>query len=102
MINVMQLIVHMPLLNLSFPANAVTFYNFIIDISNFDLIPTDWIKAKLFNFTKEENDSQFQSMGYKSPNIVDNMGSMLVYFSVIFLTIMIAVAMKYFKTKYEW
>jgi hypothetical protein len=41
MINVMQLIVHMPLLKVAFPENAVLFYSFIIDISNFDIIPTD-------------------------------------------------------------
>lgn len=45
MINVMQLIVHMPMLNVQFPSNAVLFYSFIIDISNFNIIPTDWMKA---------------------------------------------------------
>jgi len=102
MINVMQLIVHMPLLNINFPTNAVTFYNFIIDVSSFDIIPTDWIRSKLFNFTETENDSQFSSMGYQSPNIVENLGSMLVYLLLIVLTIIFVFAIRYFKDKYEW
>ena len=53
MINVMQLIVKMPLMNVTFPANAVTFYTFISDIASFDLLPMDKINAKIFNFTAE-------------------------------------------------
>ncbi len=53
MINVMQLIVKMPLINVTFPANAVTFYTFISDIASFDLLPMDKINAKIFNFTAE-------------------------------------------------
>ena len=54
MINVMQLIVKMPLLNITLPQNAATFYNFIYDISSFDLIPSDKIDNVLFNFTDTE------------------------------------------------
>jgi len=54
MINVMQLIVHMPLLNVQFPSNAIFFYNMIIGIASFDVIPTQAIKEKLFNFSDEE------------------------------------------------
>ena len=39
MINVMQIIVNMPLLNVNFPANALLFYSFIVNISNFNIIP---------------------------------------------------------------
>jgi len=45
MINVMQLIVKMPLLNITFPQNAATFYTFIADVAAFDLIPTEIINA---------------------------------------------------------
>jgi hypothetical protein len=51
MVNVMQLIVKFPLLNVSFPQNAATFYTFINDISNFDLIPTDKIDDAIFTFS---------------------------------------------------
>ena len=64
MVNVMQLIVKMPLLNITFPQNAATFYNFISDISSFDLIPTDKIDDMIFNFTDSKmQDPNFDQMG---------------------------------------
>lgn len=65
MINVMQLIVKMPLMNVTFPANAVTFYTFITDIASFDLLPMDKINSVIFHFTDEkQKDSNFKEMGY--------------------------------------
>jgi hypothetical protein len=54
MINVMQLIVKMPLFNITFPSNAAYFYSFITEISSFDLIPTDKIDPLIFNFTDRD------------------------------------------------
>ena len=45
MINVMQIIVNMPLFNINFPSNAVFFYSFLVDISNFNLIPQSFITS---------------------------------------------------------
>ncbi len=62
MINVMQIIVHMPLLNVLFPTNASFFYSLIIEISNFDLIPASWLKAikgKMFKFSEDEPEESF-------------------------------------------
>jgi len=59
MINVMQIIAHMPLLNVQFPENTMFFYSLIIDISSFNLLPASWmaaIKKKIFNFKVEEFD----------------------------------------------
>ena len=73
MINVMQLIVKFPILNVSFPQNAATFYTFINDVANFDLIPTDKLKDAIFTFTETaEDDENFKQMGYETKNIVDN------------------------------
>lgn len=44
-INVIQLIVNLPLLNLSFPSNAVKFYSFLTDLANFDVIPSTWVNT---------------------------------------------------------
>jgi hypothetical protein len=41
LVNVMQLLLIMPLINVNFPVNAATFYAYLIDIANFDVIPTD-------------------------------------------------------------
>ena len=39
MINVLQIIVHMPLFTLWFPANAAYMFGFIIQMANFDIVP---------------------------------------------------------------
>ena len=51
MINMMQLIVNMPLLNVQFPQNAVIFYNFINSVANFNLIPTGWVSQMFASIT---------------------------------------------------
>ena len=51
MVNVMQLVVKFPIMNITFPQNAGTFYTLINDVANFDIIPTDTIKKKIFDFT---------------------------------------------------
>ena len=62
MINVMQLIVSMPLLNINFPQNAVLFYNLIVDISNFDIFPVSAIETKIFHFSQIEAEPTFEQL----------------------------------------
>ena len=68
LVNVMQLIVNMPLLNIKFPQNAAMFYTFINDIASFNLIPVDKIQEALFNFSDEEAEmpDNFSTMGIDS------------------------------------
>jgi hypothetical protein len=101
LINVMQLIVNMPLLNIQFPQNAVTFYTFIQSVSSFNIIPTDDIKAALFSFTEAEPDTQFQSMGYSSYSIIDNLGSALLYLFGFFVAAGFALFLRLLKNKYK-
>ena len=51
MINVMQLIVKFPIMNITFTSNAATFYSLINDVANFDIIPTDKIESAIFSFS---------------------------------------------------
>ncbi len=102
MINVMQLIVKMPLMNVTFPANAVTFYTFISDIASFDLLPMDKINAKIFNFTAEQQkDTNFKEMGYQSDNIFENLGSMVMYIIGFVFLVLFALLIRYLKDRYE-
>jgi hypothetical protein len=54
LLNVMQLILVMPLLNLTFTMNAVTFYKCLSDIANFDFLPSEVILSWVFAFTEIE------------------------------------------------
>ena len=43
MLGTVQLIVHLPLLAVAFPANASLTFSLIIDLANLKVIPTDWL-----------------------------------------------------------
>lgn len=48
----------MPLFNIDFPANAVLFYSLIVDISSFNILPTDSLKSTLFaDMEEDESDA---------------------------------------------
>jgi len=103
MINVMQIIVHMPLLNVNFPENTMFFYSLIIDISSFNLIPESWmaaIKKKLFFFKKEEFDESFTKMGYESESSIENLGSMFMYLGFLLGIICFVLLIMLFKNKF--
>lgn len=50
MINALQLIIHVPIFNLKIPANAQYMYSFIIDVTNFNLIPEKYMNLVLDYF----------------------------------------------------
>ncbi len=56
LVNVMQLIVYLPLMNVNFPQNAATLYSALAQISSFNLLPSDKIYDFIFrdNFTDDE------------------------------------------------
>ncbi|CDW81605.1 UNKNOWN [Stylonychia lemnae] len=62
MVNVLQLIINMPLMNVSFPMNAVFFYNLLMDMANFDLLPSKEIESGVFEFEDSTTPPQFQMM----------------------------------------
>ena len=104
MINVMQIIVHMPLMNVFFPENATFFYSLIINISSFDIIPSSWleaIKSKFFNFSKEEPADSFTKMGYASKSSVENLGSMFLYLGGFIGLVVFVLIIRFLKNKYQ-
>eukprot|EP00347_Sterkiella_histriomuscorum_P020610 403337151 len=91
MIKGLQLLTHLPLMNLNMPANLICFYSLINDIASFNLIPTDSFTDDLMEFD-EDNDyalnNSFEFMGYQSVNSITNLG-LLFYIILINLVIMI-------------
>ena len=43
MLGAIQLMVHLPMMGVSFPSNSAFVFNLIIDLANFKIIPTDKI-----------------------------------------------------------
>ena len=50
MIGTMQVIVHLPLIYVNFPANAVNFYGFILDVAKFQMFNVESFMQFLFYF----------------------------------------------------
>ena len=53
LINSLQIVVSMPLLSLSFPANVQLMFSLIIQIATFSLFSTVSMDQKLFNFSPD-------------------------------------------------
>ena len=102
MVNVMQLVIKLPLLNVTFPQNAATFYTFISDVASFELLPMDYINSKIFMFSSNDTqDLNFDLMGYQTNNIIKNLGSMFVYLIGFFALVLIALFLKLLKDRFE-
>jgi hypothetical protein len=89
MINVMQLIIHMSQLNVQFPSNAIFFYNMMIDISNFDIVP-QYILDKLILSIFGTDDLD----GEDSTSILDNIGSVLIYLIALLALVGLVILLK--------
>jgi hypothetical protein len=74
-ISLMQLITMLPLINVAFPMNAITFYKIIMSVANFEVIPADLIYEKVFDMNGETLAPNFRLMEYETDNLYDNMGS---------------------------
>ena len=98
MVNTLQLIIHLPLISVYFPQNCQLFFSFIVDIVNFSLIPTDKIMNKIFSFknsTSEAMGNNFKSLGYKSANILKNLGLIAVGLAALGIVVVLLVLVKY-------
>ena len=84
MINVLQIIIYMPLINVAFPMNAVLFYSFLMDMASFNLFSMDKINSGIgLKLKPSDTPNRFQMMGFHSSNVVSNLGSMFLYLLAI-------------------
>ena len=80
MVNGLQMIVLIPLIPVSIPANGQMFIVSLIDIACFDLVPVDLIWPHIFDF--QDSDSfnfEFETAGYESGYLAENMGTNFVF-----------------------
>jgi len=73
-INALQIIAHIPLNSVNFPANCFHLFQFLAEVVSFDLFaPTDYFD---FGFTETRPQNQrFDDLGYETTNLYENMGS---------------------------
>lgn len=73
----------MPLMNVKFPANANTFIVFLVEIANFDILPTDDLFAKIFDFPDEGGfNLNFESIDIGSYYAIENLGTVFLIFNI--------------------
>jgi hypothetical protein len=89
----------MPLLNAKFPPNAIIFYSFVKDISNFDILPMDWVKENIYSLTSTKANEIFTANGYESLSFIDNIGSMIVHIIGFFIVSSLTLSLSFFKEK---
>ena len=110
--NTLQILVNIPLMSVNLPANVIFMYQTLIDLTKFNIIPKEKIKKYMKNIFLQKNDdnfsgnktaqmgSNFQTMGYESSNLLDNMGMLalvivgLVIFAVVLILVFRFLAIK--------
>ena len=60
MLNIMQLIVFLPILNLNFPGHVSFFYRILMQISSFEFLPSEYLLSLVFkNFSDADNEETY-------------------------------------------
>jgi len=54
MINTLQIIIHMPLMAISYPYNAFLMSKLAMAIANLDILSTDWISYLVFGINAKD------------------------------------------------
>lgn len=71
MINGLQMIIYLPLFRVNMPANAKYFYSMIVEIIDFEILPSNWIRTDLFELKEGEPFSQdFKLMKFKNYSLI--------------------------------
>ena len=94
--NTLQVIVYLPLINFRFPANAVLGSLVFMDISNFDIVPHEWINSRVFNFSENFliRVERFQTLGFEQRNFITNTGSAIWMFAFWLLGMLLGTGLK--------
>ncbi len=92
------MVIHSPLINVQFPANAFLLYGKMVSVATFDLIPTEIIYPLFMTFPVEESfNDKFDRMDYDSYYFIMNMGTLGVLLMILLLCYPIYFLLKYTK-----
>jgi hypothetical protein len=81
---------HMFLVTLNYPVEMMDFFGFMFPLITFDALPVESLYEKMFKFSEITTDhtltDQFDSFGYSSLFIVNNIGSLFLIAIIQVLT----------------
>jgi hypothetical protein len=96
MVNTQQIILMLPLFNLSLPGNAGIFFNFMMQIASFDIIPTDLFYDDVLGWTPTDPIHQnFADVGFSSTLFIYNIGSMILTISTFPILVLVYLILKF-------
>ena len=93
LIRSLQIILHLPLLQILVPGNVIMFFSAIIPIAMFDVLESEELSPrKVFNFMPEEVNGedifdQMRDLGYETHSSVLNLGTLFVLLIVYFIQV---------------
>ena len=81
MIRCLQMVLHLPLINIVVPGNVTMIFAVIIPIAMFDVLDNEsYNYSTLFKFDQQTNVSdQVQDIGYDNNSAMNNLGSIVIY-----------------------
>jgi len=89
MVNSLQVIVHLPLANLSLPMNAYVTSKTLSNVAKFDIIPTQYFYLRWFDFKVRKIPLRYKMLGFETRNFLLNSGTLFLLFMSWFLLILI-------------
>ena len=92
MINGLQLLVHLPLYNVTIPANAMLIFNELQLVVSFDYLEKIYPSyARDLGITQTPSlNSRFDRLGYEERNIIANTGSIVFFLAFVILKVIFA------------
>jgi len=94
-INSLQMIVHLPMMQVILPANVAEFYGFLIPIAMFDVVEVFFAEDIPLEFDHDGQESlnnklldQMQDLGYDSHNSVLNLGTIAVFSFIYYVRVL--------------
>ena len=98
LIRALQMVVHLPMLRIIMPANAILFISVIIEIAMFDVLPAESSTDLMFEYSESESDEkifgQMQDIGYESSQSLKNLGSLSIFTFLYFVKLVVLFFMR--------
>jgi hypothetical protein len=79
LVNALQVIVHLPLVNISFPINAYITSKMLANVASFDIVPTEFIYSQFLQFDQQDSNEgvRYDLVGMETGNFLMNSGTLL-------------------------
>lgn len=82
-IHSMQMIIHLPMMRIPVPSNASSYFQTIVPVITFDVMPSDYTTELFLEFDSHSQDQirdnilgQMQDLGYENHNLLQILGSL--------------------------